>query len=572
MSFKFELERNTAVINFTQEYCTKSSEIIESEGFSKVLLSYLKRLEKYKAPTFSQFSDLQEQNVIEIIKQVYKHLLVFNLSDMQQELGLKYQFLKKPQIFLAFTEGLYDYWRSLGRYAIAYNNVSQNGIQNMQFTETHSRFSMLILNTYRTITENIRMKKNHVYRQLIAGVQAGLIVNRISFPFEKDVYEKLKNIVFIEQIVLHPPMITYPKRNTRKGIFQEVFENPLADINLATDEFFCYPAKVGRKLAYIYFHKDFMVQGITLCNLFELADFEFCQANKADLIYVYGVKDNQQKTVFYHDEANQLYVGYASYGEDIDYFGYMKKMILTLHNIAAINQKQLPLHGAMANITLHDGSVKNIIIIGDSGAGKSETLEALRETSRDVIREIKVVFDDMGVMTKTEDGRIVAHGTEIGAFVRLDDLDTGYAYKEIDRSIFMNPDKKNARIVIPITNYDDVIHEYPIDLFLYANNYESGDVLSFFTDVTEAQNVFRSGKRMAKGTTTEEGIVESYFANPFGPLQRQEQTEVLLSDFFTQLFVTGVKVGQVRTKLGLENFEKNGPKEAAEKLLTFLQG
>lgn len=29
----------------------------------------------------------------------------------------------------------------------------------------------------------------------------------------------------------------------------------------------------------------------------------------------------------------------------------------------------------------------------------------------------------------------LAYGTEIGAFVRLDDLDIGYAYKEIDRSI-----------------------------------------------------------------------------------------------------------------------------------------
>ncbi len=26
-------------------------------------------------------------------------------------------------------------------------------------------------------------------------------------------------------------------------------------------------------------------------------------------------------------------LGYANYSEEIDYFGYMKKMILTLHNI-----------------------------------------------------------------------------------------------------------------------------------------------------------------------------------------------------------------------------------------------
>ena len=33
----------------------------------------------------------------------------------------------------------------------------------------------------------------------------------------------------------------------------------------------------------------------------------------------------------------------------------------------------------------------------------------------------------------------------------------------------------------------------------------------------EAIEVFKRGARMAKGTTTEKGLVNSYFANPFGP-------------------------------------------------------
>ena len=37
-----------------------------------------------------------------------------------------------------------------------------------------------------------------------------------------------------------------------------------------------------------------------------------------------------------------------------------------------------------------------------------------------------------------KNGQVVGYGTEIGAFVRLDDLDTGYAYKKIDRAIFLN--------------------------------------------------------------------------------------------------------------------------------------
>ena len=55
----------------------------------------------------------------------------------------------------------------------------------------------------------------------------------------------------------------------------------------------------------------------------------------------------------------------------------------------------------------------------------------------------------------------------------------------------MNPDKVNARIVIPITEYKDVVAKHDVDLFLYANNYEeNGDSLSFFDNVDDALKVF----------------------------------------------------------------------------------
>jgi hypothetical protein len=39
----------------------------------------------------------------------------------------------------------------------------------------------------------------------------------------------LRNIPIITSIMLDPPFISYPKKNTRDGIFQECFENPLKD-------------------------------------------------------------------------------------------------------------------------------------------------------------------------------------------------------------------------------------------------------------------------------------------------------------------------------------------------------
>ena len=220
----------------------------------------------------------------------------------------------------------------------------------------------------------------------------------------------------------------------------------------------------------------------------------------------------------------------------------------------------------MVNLKLKNGSEANVIIMGDSGAGKSESLEAFRTLSEDYISEMTIIFDDMGVV-KIEDGKAMGYGTETGAFVRLDDLDPGYAFKEMDRSIFMNPDKINARLVMPVATYEEITRGYKIDMFLYANNYNDGEELEYFNSKEEALPTFIDGARMAKGTTTEKGLVKSFFANPFGPVQKQEETEVLLDKYFTNFFETGVKVGQLRTRLGIKGKEKNGPLKAAEKLL-----
>ena len=88
----------------------------------------------------------------------------------------------------------------------------------------------------------------------------------------------------------------------------------------------------------------------------------------------------------------------------------------------------------------------------------------------------------------------------------------------------------------------------------------------------DALAVFKAGKRMAKGTTTEMGVVSSYFANPFGPVQRQHQCEPLLHEYFNAMFEQGIKVGQIRTRLGIKGNEHTGPKEAAIAILKYLTG
>ena len=76
---------------------------------------------------------------------------------------------------------------------------------------------------------------------------------------------------------------------------------------------------------------------------------------------------------------------------------------------------------------------------------------------------------------------------------------------------------------------------------------------------------------MSKGTTTTTGIVHSYFANVFGPPQYKELHEALARKFFQAFFKQGIPVGQIRTRLGLSGWERQGPLEASRELLKVIQ-
>jgi len=575
MKKDFSLRNGKAMINFTAKYCDTIDKLLESNGFKRVMLSYLKNIRKKNSVIYKYITDSMvvsgNEILVEEIINLFKLMIMVKDDDIIR-LNNKYEkILSDKDRFVDFIEGLYSFWRKLEKYTIVTNQQVSEGYESVSFIDANTEFVKLVLNLYRRIEENILKVKPNVYRQLPVGGNAGLILRNISWPIPEE-YCSLSNIPFLDSIMLNLPFITYPKKNTRDGYFTECLENPLEHCNIVSDHWFCYPAKVGTLLAYIYFHRDYMAHGVTLCNLFEMARENECTNKKPDLIYIFGARDDfeKPKTIFYDDIKNNIMLGYVSYSDAIDYFGYMKKMALTLHNLVMIKRGCLPVHGAMVNIILNNGKTANVVIVGDSGAGKSESLEAFRSLSEDYISDMTIVFDDMGYIKLNEDKKPLGYGTEIGAFIRLDDLGPGYAFREIDRCIFMNPDKINARLVMPVSSYKDIIKGYKIDMFLYANNYESvenhREEIEYFNSTSEALEVFKAGIRMAKGTTTESGLVKSYFANPFGPLQKQRETDILLLKYFDNFYETGVKVGQIRTCLGIEGQSTIGPKRAAKKL------
>ncbi len=567
---EFVTGQRQVIMNFSELYCKNEVEVLNSKCFEAVWEKFLDHIYKVEKQDVLRIINIFAEPKKDFIV-LFKLLFEFSIEEIKKMSPFYKMVLDHRDVLYELIENFYDFWRRLERYGVVYAKSKLGGIESTSFTSAMNAFTNIILSTYRTISQKVLGSQFAIYRSLPAGVNAGLLLSKNKWMKPNSTYAFLGGSNVLEQVLIRPPFISYSDKNKRTGTYPEVDHNPLIEVSrhYVPEEYYCYAAHVGSALAYVYFHRDYLAHGITLCNLFDFVPLNKCAGKKPDLLYIFGA-DIEGESVFYHDALENIYVGVAPHNSSIDYFGYMKKMLLTLYNVKMIDEGNLPLHGACVSITMKNGTVKNVVIIGDSGAGKSESLEALSEYAGDDISNQLTVFDDMGTL-KLIDGEVYAYGTEIGAFVRLDDMTSGYAYKEMDRAIFMNPDKVNSRLVVPVATYPQIMRGYKVDMVLYANNYEDVEnQLVFFKNKEEAIKVFKRGARKAKGTTQEIGLVESFFANPFGPVQRQPQTNKLLDTYFTSLFNNQIYVGELYTKLAVVGQEHLGPEGAAKQLFELL--
>ena len=218
MKPQFELERNTAVINFSAHYCNTADELLNSQGFERVLSRFLKQLKKKESPIYEQLSYVCGECLIasELIS-LFKLLLVLEIDEIMKMNRSFIVLLQHKDALINFIEELYDYWRQLERYSVIYNSTEGTGIQKIKFIEANNAFTNLVLQVYRIIEERLMGHHQNVYRQLIVGANAGLVLNEIQWDIPVQ-YMGLRYPAFIESIVLTPPFITYPKRTKRDGI------------------------------------------------------------------------------------------------------------------------------------------------------------------------------------------------------------------------------------------------------------------------------------------------------------------------------------------------------------------
>lgn len=572
---------NKAILNNRERMCETAEELLESEKFRMVLNHCLENLVARNSPLLQIFRDgnVNSASIDDLVRTLtllfrYEARILHHIFDRAGP------FLRDLHLLNNFVEFLYDYWRHFDRFII--NDSEGDRLDKRPyrtFNETIEHLTHLIRTVYRHIQENISGSHPNVYRQVPAGAEMAVISLPKNIPYSHGKYLKLNNIQVIRQTLIYPPLVIQQPMNKRTGHFKRINHNPVDLVDLNSNDWLCYPVKAGKLLIMVYFHLTFLELGLSLCNLFKLAD-DADLKRQPDALFLYGVQEDvldglaEYPTVFYEDNVNGLFVGATPGRPEFGYFGYLKKMILTLHNSIVMRSGIMPFHGAMVRILLHGDKEAVILMIGDTGAGKSETLEAFRILGEKQIREMTIIADDMGSIEIGDDGSPMGYGTETGAFLRLDDLQPGYAYGRLDRSIIMNPSQVNSRIVIPVTSFQNVIIGHNIDYILYANNYEEPDedhpVIQKFNSAPEALEVFRDGAVMSKGTTTTSGIVNSYFANIFGPPEYREQHEEIVTRYFNIFFERNIFVGQMRTMLGIPGKETSGPREAATELLNII--
>jgi hypothetical protein len=580
----FTCLHNKVIIRLRDRVCESSEELLGCTMFREMLIRFVRDLERKSSPLLLLFKRQEQRIPVEDVDRLIEGLTHLEKLPIAQAVRLMKDgevLLSDPQRLYEFVERFYDYWRSFERFILCDSEGDRLDKRPFRtFNSTIESLTHLVRKVYRNVQESISGRHPAVYRQVSAGAEVAVIALPKPLNLPEPYRSQLEPAPIIRQILLYPPLLLNPPMNKRTGKFERVFRNPLEKVTVEKSEWLCYPAKVGALFILVYVHESFYELGLSLSNLFEIAEDDVL-LRKPDAVFLYGVPPEalqgmaELPTVFYDDEENDILIGAVPRGNQFGYFGYLKKMILTLHNITMLKRGRMPYHGAMVKILLKGAKEANILLIGDTGAGKSESLEAFRSLAGDFIEDITIIADDMGSLAIDDDGQIIGYGTEIGAFVRLDDLQPGFAFGQLDRTIIMNPNQVNARAVLPVTSYENIVQGFPVDMVLYANNYESIDdehpIIEQFLSPEAALHVFREGTAMSKGTTTATGLVHTYFVNVFGAVQYRALHDEIAKRYFQAFFSAGLFVGQLRTRLGIPGWERQGPEDAALALLKLVQ-
>ncbi|GMO63746.1 MAG: hypothetical protein Ta2D_10600 [Rickettsiales bacterium] len=568
------------VFGYDWKPCKTPLDVLKSVAFKKILSLYLDNIREKNSPTYTYivncFGDKNKTSLYNFFASILEGGL--KKAQEQDKTGIF------ESIFLMedFIWGFYNYWRDFERYLIL-KDVGKYIFDAMEDLDR------IILVLYRKIREEIinpkvkifsdnsnvsvsKLKKDDakysnssgasikIFRQTDSGVNVGICTTGIRPKLSYKEYSALKEIDIITSIVFKTPLFLRNKQCRITSNFLEVNENPINNLTFDNKKWLCLPLKVGNLLILVYFSMEFLANGVSLSNIFEIGDRIDWTEGDPDAILVFGgeEKDNKEvKSVFYEDKKNKVIVGYFNNNPNIDYFSSIKRMLMIIFSIKNLNNNKLAIKGLLLNILLKNGKTINLLLAGDTYSGKFFLESKINSLMGDNIKRTKIIFNDIGYLGY-KGKEVYAFGTETGSFLKMKGLNSRDNYYStlkqiISRSIFLYSDNENAdkdiRIVTTMNSFHSVNSGYKIDYIINLTNTSKGhikmDALEIFNDAYIAKKHFTASNKTT-AYNKKERIEDVFFFYEFGNVEkRKEKMEELVDKIFDDLLKSNTIVAEV---------------------------
>ena len=500
--------------------CSTPAQLLRSLAFARFLKIYKTQF----IEDLQQRSDVQKHEAKQKIDYI-ESVKVRDLINILESRGFDSAKEKeRARELIKFMDGAFHHYRGAGysRLVRLQNDVVSTGLETPdtvkdKVTDKAGTLSDLILETRRQLLNNVGLDQG-VRRSSGMDASPNVTAGEISghyFNYPAD-YVELAHVPLTIAADIQTGVDYSTPSNKRARPFYELKHNPLKLEKFVANDWVSVPLQVGASLIIAYIHKSRgcieMEPG--LLNLFPFARIrEITEQRRADGLFFFGDPNASEKDLgYYYDEKNNVLIGVVPNIDELKYFGYAKKPVLTLHNVLAILDGDLPLH-----------------------CGCTRYVVRFDENDEPYIAEMLIKADDMGKISlrKGEDKltRPVFYGTETGAFACLDGFSDQAKMQMAGREVGYNKETgSNARQIVPVTDVSELFRGDALDVLLYMNNFsliEPGQsTIQADMHIEDALQHFRLGERVAAGSTqTHRGAKESsYWANPFPLLKDSDGT------------------------------------------------
>lgn len=277
-------------------------------------------------------------------------------------------------------------------------------------------------------------------------------------------------------------------------------------------------------------YQHYLAEELRLFPQIEISDIDDPTNLRPDAVSFLGIPSKvigeQYRIGYFFDktqDGKNLPVSWVDEENITDYMGYLKKPILTVANEKVKEKGMLPIHGSAFTITFKNGLRKTIVMAGDSGTGKSETIIAMmekiikRDGGAQNVASIDLLSGDMLSLFVAEDNKLVGGetqiymvGTEKGDYMRTTDISEGWQERFrdlIESGSHTNAkDPTNPRITVDgICDENKFLIPVRVNGFFNINNFDTPPGGQALVKTEDARNLlmheYVRGYRGEKGTS-----------------------------------------------------------------------